>query len=95
MKFRNFLGRLMAGRLGTDPLNRFLSLFTVVMLLVSMLLSRRAIGSLAWTLGLVSMVLMLFRSFSRNLEKRYRENQAYERLSKKFTGSPYVGLCFQ
>ncbi len=87
MKFRNFLGRLMAGRLGTDPLNRFLSLFTVVMLLVSMLLSRRAIGSLAWTLGLVSMVLMLFRSFSRNLEKRYRENQAYERLSRKLTDS--------
>lgn len=87
MKFRNFIGRMMAGRLGTDRLNRFLSLFTVVMLLVSMLLSRRGIGSLAWALGIVSLALMLLRSFSRNLEKRYRENQAYERISGKLTGT--------
>ena len=87
MKFRSFLGRMMAGRLGTDPFNRFLSLFTIVMLLVSMLLRESALGSLAWALGIVSMAFMLFRSFSRNLEKRYRENQAFERISRKLTAS--------
>ena len=81
MKFRSWLTRVMAGRNGADQLGRFLSFLTLALLLLSLVTGGTALSCVFWTLGLVSLVWGLFRSFSRNLERRRGENQAYLRLA--------------
>ena len=61
-KFRQF----MIGRYGTDGLNQFLSIASIVLLLIS-LLTR---FSLFTWLVLVLLVLCYYRSLSRNISKR-------------------------
>ncbi len=81
-RFSESIRRLMYGRCGVDQLNMFL-LFTVIVLsVVSVLLS--FLGSVfaivAVVLNLLSYLILLwylFRFFSRNLEKRIRENRQY------------------
>ena len=68
-KFRQF----MIGRYGTDGLNQFLSIASIVLLLIS-LLTR---FSLFTWLGLVLLVLCYYRSLSRNISKRTEENYQY------------------
>ena len=84
MKFRSWLTRVMAGRNGADQLGRFLSFLTLVLLLLSLVTGGTALSSVFWTLGLVSLVWGLFRSFSRNVGKRQRENEAYLRFTGRF-----------
>ena len=87
MKFRSWLARVMTGRNGADQLCRFLSILTVVLLLLSLITGGTALSGLFWSLGLVSLVWGLFRSFSRNLERRRAENQAYLRLAGRVRGT--------
>ncbi len=87
MKFRSWLTRVMAGRNGADQLGRFLSFLTLILLLLSLVTGGTALSSIFWTLGLVSLVWGLFRSFSRNLERRRGENQAYLRLAGRVRGA--------
>ena len=79
-KFRQF----MIGRYGTDGLNQFLSIASIVLLLIS-LLTR---FSLFTWLGLVLLVLCYYRSLSRNISKRTEENYQYyalkDRVDRKF-----------
>ena len=65
-KFRQF----MIGRYGTDGLNQFLSMASIVLLLLS-LLTR---FSLFTWLGLALLILCYYRSLSRNISKRTEEN---------------------
>ena len=84
-KFRQF----MIGRYGTDGLNQFLSIASIVLLLIS-LLTR---FSLFTWLGLVLLVLCYYRSLSRNISKRTEENYQYyalkDRVDRKFRGIIY------
>ena len=75
-KFRQF----MIGRYGTDGLNQFLSIASIVLLLIS-LLTR---FSLFTWLGLVLLVLCYYRSLSRNISKRTEENYQYS-MDRKVT----------
>ena len=68
-KFRQF----MIGRYGTDGLNQFLSMASIVLLLLS-LLTR---FSLFTWLGLALLILCYYRSLSRNISKRTEENYQY------------------
>ena len=77
MRFRQWLGRVMAGRYGTDQLNRFLCVATLVLLVLSLVLGRGGVGSLFWALALACLLWGAVRTFSRNLSKRQRENAAY------------------
>ena len=74
-KFRQF----MIGRYGTDGLNQFLSIASIVLLLIS-LLTR---FSLFTWLGLVLLVLCYYRSLSRNISKRTEENYQYYALKDR------------
>lgn len=65
--------RFMQGRYGMDQFGRFLSGLTVVLLVVS-LFSRYQIWYL---LALIVLIYSYFRMFSRNIAKRYAENQKY------------------
>ena len=79
-KFRQF----MIGRYGTDGLNQFLSMASIVLLLLS-LLTR---FSLFTWLGLALLILCYYRSLSRNISKRTEENYQYytlkDRIDRKF-----------
>lgn len=77
--------RFMAGRYGGDQFSRFLSIVTLVLLVVSMFLGRTVVYvpvmAVAWALLFYS----LFRIFSRNIQARYRENEKYLQIKGKTT----------
>ena len=76
----------MIGRYGTDGLNQFLSIASIVLLLIS-LLTR---FSLFTWLGVALLVFCYYRTFSRNISKRTEENYRYyavkDRIRNKFSG---------
>ena len=78
---RAWIERFMYGRYGQDNLNRFLFIFALILSLVSLLTRFAIVNSLALALLVVS----IFRMFSRNAEKRARENFAYLRVTERFT----------
>ena len=86
MRFREWLTRTMAGRNGADQLSRFLSVATMVFLLLSLLLPGTGLSSVFWVLGLLCFFWGIFRSFSRNLARRQAENQTYLRLTGGIRG---------
>ncbi|HWQ80365.1 MAG TPA: hypothetical protein VN381_16170 [Anaerovoracaceae bacterium] len=77
-----WLQRFMYGRYGQDDLSRFLSLFALVLCIVSIITQWAVLNSLA----LVLLVFCIFRMFSRNAEKRGQENLAFLRMREQITG---------
>ncbi len=73
--------RFMAGRYGADQFSRFLS-FVALALIVLNLFFR---SSVLWILGLAVLVLTYVRMFSKNFEKRRKENERYLQLKYKLT----------
>ena len=73
--------RFMAGRYGADQFSRFLS-FVALALIVLNLFFR---SSVLWILGLAVLVLTYVRMFSKNYEKRRKENERYLQLKYKLT----------
>ena len=82
MRFRQWLGRVMAGRYGTDQLNRFLAAATLVLLILSLFTGGTALGKLVWILALVCLVSETYRTFSRRIDRRRAENEKYLRLTR-------------
>ena len=80
-KFRQF----MIGRYGTDGLNQFLSIASLVLLLIA-IISR---VSLFTYLGAALLIFCYYRTFSRNISKRTEENYRYyavkDRIRSKFS----------
>lgn len=73
MSFRDRIANWMSGRNGMDDLARFESGFVAALLVVS-LFSR---WGLLYVVALAVMIHMYFRMFSKNVSKRYEENQKY------------------
>lgn len=86
MKFKEWLTRTMAGRYGTDGLNRAMNILTLVLLILSLVTRGRG-SSLLWTLALACLVWTTFRTFSRNIAARQAENAAYLRLTRGWRSS--------
>jgi len=79
---RGKLQQFMMGRYGVDQFARFLNLFVIILLVVSMLTRQ-------WVLYLFALALMTysyFRIFSRNRSKRYAENTKYLQKTVKIRG---------
>ena len=70
---REKLARFMVGRNGVDDLARFESLFVLVVLILS-IFTRSGLLDL---IAIAFIVHMYFRVFSRNVSKRYEENQKF------------------
>lgn len=70
---RNFFQRLMAGRYGIDSLNNALLVLCLGLMVVGRLLH---IDWILW-ISIALLVLCYYRTFSRNVQARYRENQKY------------------
>ena len=73
MSFRDRIANWMSGRNGMDDLARFESGFVAALLVVS-LFSR---WGFLYVVALAVMIHMYFRMFSKNVSKRYEENQKY------------------
>ena len=73
---RGWLSRFMAGRYGGDQLNLFLIALYLVLYVV-FLFTRLLVLEL---LGTVTLVVSLFRSLSRNIERRRAENARFLQL---------------
>ena len=70
----------MYGRYGNDELTKFLMILALILMVVSWLPNL----GLVYFVALALMIWSLFRSFSRNLEKRRRERERYLKLRKPF-----------
>lgn len=78
---RGWLQRFMSGRYGYDRFSGFLSITSLVLVLIGALFS-----PLLYWLGLILLVYCYFRILSRNVQKRYRENLKYLELEGKVKG---------
>ena len=72
----------MAGRYGSDKMNQVLSIVSLVLVVAGIFLK---VNVMYW-IGLVILVYLYYRTFSRNIQKRYAENQAFLRYYNRFTG---------
>ena len=72
-RFMNTIRRFMVGRYGTDHLNRFLFVVYLLVWLAERLFGGWILLGLLW----VVMVLLLFRTLSRDIPRRQAENQKF------------------
>lgn len=79
MRWRERIMRFMAGRYGTDQLNRTLIIISLVNMVISMFFLRPVF----YTIGLIFLLLNMVRTFSKNHQARYKENQWYLNLENK------------
>ena len=74
---RNLFRRLFHGRYGSygsDSLTRFLLIFAIVLLLISIVLEPL---SFLYYVAFAALVYCYFRLFSKNITKRYKENELF------------------
>ena len=64
--------RFMSGRYGSDQFSMFLSISALVLLVLGIFLS-----GILYYIGLAVLLYSYYRMFSRNIQKRYAENQWY------------------
>jgi len=80
MSMREKLIRFMQGRYGTDQFSRFLLGVALVMVVLSLF-----IRSGIWSILVFALIIYCyFRMFSRNIPKRYAENQKYLQMTAVF-----------
>ena len=72
----------MQGRYGVDSLSRFLSGVLIAVIILGLFIRIPFSGLI--TLALL--VILYWRMFSRNISKRYEENQKFLQLRDKFLG---------
>ncbi len=69
------LRRWLYGRYGADRLTKHLMILAIVLLIVSLFWGRRVL----YPISIAMMVYTYFRTFSKNIPRRYSEGMAYER----------------
>lgn len=77
--FRNSVYKFMQGRYGPDNLYKFLMLAFIIIWILNRIIK----STLFYYLGLAIAVWMMFRFFSRNIEKRIHENDLYLKIKQK------------
>lgn len=76
--------RFMQGRNGVDQLSRFTMGVAFVSIILAIFAgSGSLIGSLLDTLGLLAIIYTYYRILSKDLSKRYQENQKYLQMTEK------------
>lgn len=79
-KIREKLQRFMIGRYGMDQLGQFIMYAVLVLVFLNVVVRVRVLSSFLYILELSGFFFLYFRMFSKNVGKRYQENQAYLRL---------------
>ena len=73
----------MQGRYGVDSLSRFLSVVLIVVILIGMFVRLPLLELITFAL----LIVLYWRMFSRNISKRYAENQKFLQLRDRFLGN--------
>ncbi|MDD2554617.1 MAG: hypothetical protein PHP51_08610 [Desulfotomaculaceae bacterium] len=73
---KEWLQRFMYGRYGQDDLGRFLIIWAIILWIISLFTRSTTLHFLAFVL----LLLITFRLFSRNVEKRAQENYGFLRV---------------
>ena len=83
---RDKFNKFMQGRYGVDDLSRFTMGAALVLIILTMFVNivNRSVGSVLDFLGIAAIVYAYFRIFSRDIQKRYEENQKYLAMTSKF-----------
>ena len=76
------LARWMQGRYGSDQLSKFLIGFDFVLIILSLFVRKQIFSVIV----LAILVYVYFRMFSRNIEKRYGENQKFLEMTSGIRG---------
>ncbi|MEG0327966.1 MAG: hypothetical protein RR565_07320 [Erysipelothrix sp.] len=71
------LTEFMRGRYGVDMLNKFLMNLTIAMAIIATVVSLMTGNQYLFILWLIPLVLSYYRMLSRNINRRYQENQKY------------------
>ena len=76
---RDKFNKFMQGRYGVDDLSRFTMGAALVLIILTMFVNivNRSVGSVLDFLGIAAIVYAYFRIFSRDIQKRYEENQKF------------------
>ena len=74
---RDRLQRFMAGRYGADELARTLSAVALVCILLSMFVPRGTVFGIIYWIGIALLMYNCYRMFSRDVARRYAENQQF------------------
>ena len=72
----------MMGRYGNDKMNQVLSAVSLILVILGVLLGVDTL----YTLGMLLLAYIYFRMFSKNISKRYAENQTFLRYYDRMTG---------
>ena len=80
---RDKLNKFMQGRYGADQFARFTMGVALVCIVLALFLRKSPMGGLLDTLGLAAIIYTYFRMLSRNIPKRYAENQKYLSMTQK------------
>lgn len=74
--------RFMIGRYGNDKMNQVLSVIALALILISFIVR------VPWLdrIGIVLIIYMYYRAFSKNIPARYAENQKFLKLYYRLTG---------
>ena len=83
LDLREKLAKLMYGRYGVDQLGRAMLIFALVLCVLSLFVSIRFSG-IIYYISLILIILMYIRMFSKNIQKRYQENNKYLSLKASF-----------
>ena len=83
---RDKFNKFMQGRYGVDELSRFTMGVALALIILTMFVNivNRSVGSVLDFLGIAAIVYAYFRIFSRDIQKRYEENQKYLAMTSKF-----------
>lgn len=68
--------RFMQGRYGTDQFSQCLLVIALILILLSSFVSE-TVGGIFYIVGWAAAIYAYFRVFSKNIPKRYAENQAF------------------
>ena len=79
-RFREKLQRFMIGRYGMDQLGRLLFKVLCVLVVLNLFVRFGVLALAVNVLELAVIVLLYFRMFSKNVNRRWQENQAYLRM---------------
>ena len=83
---RERFARFMAGRYGTDQLNKFLSIVSLVFMVAAVVFNGTRISQLIWIIAFVLLVIVYVRMLSRNVYKRSDENNRFLRIRYSAAG---------
>ena len=71
--------RFMIGRYGMDQFGRFLSSLLLALIIFNFLIPAALPSRILWALEWIVLIILYARMFSKNINKRYQENEAFLR----------------